>query len=1241
MTTLIQRGLEIVPGYTLIRRVGSGMAGEVWVARASGGVHVAIKIIRDMDMVGSKRELGALRIVREVKHTNLCPLIGVWFFDRDGELLSNSATDEILGRESSLIDTAFVSGNDKPGDLRETASLGWDDRPGFDTHPDSGNEFKQNDSVIGSDSSFAETTDISAIGADQANQSQATSPSPSGSEEKSDSQSATNPTTDANPLGKANPLGEAQQMVVAMGLGDRTLFDRLLEMRAPGNLPDDDDSLHLPGGIHVKELLQYISGAASAIDELNLNHNIYHCDIKPQNILIVGGNAQVCDFGLARRVQENRRTQLAIGTPAYGAPEMLFDQTYTKTIDQYSLAITYYELRTGKLPFETTRRSMFLRAKAQGELQLTAVASAEQEVIAKATHLDSELRYPSCTAFVDALTEAVYAKPKANYRNVKWAIATATVLSAAAIPTALNWPRPEITASAKSATAAPTTTQEATVSEIAETPVIEMLAPQSTDIDPDDEPSNVPAEIVVEPEPDMKVPPSKVAVTEDAFPIDASTNPAKEMQTTSPAIEPTPAIAPEPKLEPKPTLEDIIAQATRLAQELIDTQTTPTKDSTSPDLVVRQRDLMSELDQGFGGTNKAGWELIEPSLRPFAITVAGQIHWNNKRVSDALKNWISIQDDSNLLKTVPADWRHSVAEQTLQWLIQNSKVSDQETTRHRYSKLAVRANGVLRLAERFASDSETQSRRIDFERFLLAAAEEDTLNGLKLWDSLKPTKPECSPQVGFALASLTSARLAQAKQIEERTSLINLRLLASNLKCNDPSDAATDATSADLRWKEHKTCFQWLNEIVQPKQDQLPTVSLGVEKTELGVFASGYVTQACKRLTSADHDEFRDQLDNIELAAAITSMHSESAHVREAMRLTSVEAFLQSRYEQTDDVPAAKLIGRLRSYGKLVDSDRPMDRLVSARVVDQDGFVSRDAKEMRRAYDEARSLYTSVIEDIAAPPDVRGSAARCRASLFTRIAAIADIKSKDELLRQANEDAQLALQLPERWHLDTDDRLMTAAEANLAMVRLLNELPVSEKQRLLDDADQYLSQAIAEREKRRFPSFQHATLRLNGYLLDLLNASDQSRLRERETLARQWMGQIAKSRITEERSQANPLPTRTINSSSSRLRCHWHCMCSMVLSALKEPGKAMAEIEYAHQIALENLEPSDDRRHFATLVLVQLKSPPLFQSIAKGQRPNPELIAELTSLLESIVDPMPDFQAKKSLYQKELAALGE
>ena len=217
--------------------------------------------------------------------------------------------------------------------------------------------------------------------------------------------------------------------------------------------------------------------------------------------------------------------------------------------------------------------------------------------------------------------------------------------------------------------------------------------------------------------------------------------------------------------KPEPTLEDHIAEATRLSQELIDSEANPTDHSisVSPDLAAHQRQLMDELDKKFGTTQKTGWELIESNLKPFAITVAGQIHWNQSRVSAALKNWISIQEDPDLSKRVPANWRHFVAGQTIDWLIRNSKVSDRDTTQHRYADLLVRARGVLRLAGRFASDSAKQSRQIDTERFLLAAAEKDTLNGLKLWKTLDLSKDDCSAQLGHALASLASARLTQAK----------------------------------------------------------------------------------------------------------------------------------------------------------------------------------------------------------------------------------------------------------------------------------------------------------------------------------------------------------------------------------------------------------------------------------------------------------------------------------------------
>ena len=466
MSLVPTTGSEIVPGYKLVRRLGAGMAGEVWVARASGGVQVAIKIIRDLDMLGSQRELGALRVVREVKHPNLCPLFGVWFFDRDGHQLSATETDEILYQESDVRETIglpkFADAPLKPDisasdtdthDSRgiETEAFGM--RP-LDAPHQPAEQTQQTpkpDEQTGVPADFdSPNSDASKTGSVghpnsdfiDSNESHSGVSSP-GDFDNTPSDSAT--TTQVFGAKKTR----AAQMVLAMGLGEKTLHDRLVEVKAlrsheAGTTQADHTTSQATGsqatgdansanaGIDPNELIRYIRSAASAIDELNIRYNIYHCDIKPQNILIVGGQAQVCDFGLARQVEDTRQTQMAFGTPAYGAPEMLFDRTYSKTIDQYSLAVTYYELRSGDLPYSGLTHSSFLKAKATGRLDLSFVSPAEQKVLARATDLDSEKRYDSCQAFVDAIEAAVNKTPESptgKLPKIAMAIGLAAVIA--------------------------------------------------------------------------------------------------------------------------------------------------------------------------------------------------------------------------------------------------------------------------------------------------------------------------------------------------------------------------------------------------------------------------------------------------------------------------------------------------------------------------------------------------------------------------------------------------------------------------------------------------------------------------------------------------------------------------------------------------------------------------------------------------------------------------------------------
>jgi serine/threonine protein kinase len=190
------------------------------------------------------------------------------------------------------------------------------------------------------------------------------------------------------------------QLIIAMGLGDKQLADRMQECQELG----------LPG-IPPDELLDYMEAAARGIDHLNSPKHpgesglvsIQHCDIEPQNIMIVGGVAQVCDFGLARVLGE--APTLAAATYAYGAPEFLKDQRPSTATDQYSLAITYIELRTGFLPFTEDDMNPLgiYNAHVEGKLDFSKVPAGEVPVLKRATALRPEDRFPTTMDFVRAL----------------------------------------------------------------------------------------------------------------------------------------------------------------------------------------------------------------------------------------------------------------------------------------------------------------------------------------------------------------------------------------------------------------------------------------------------------------------------------------------------------------------------------------------------------------------------------------------------------------------------------------------------------------------------------------------------------------------------------------------------------------------------------------------------------------------------------------------------------------------
>ena len=182
------------------------------------------------------------------------------------------------------------------------------------------------------------------------------------------------------------------ELVIVMELADKNLHECLVEYQAAGR-----------PGIPRDILLGFLDDAADGLDHMIEKHNLQHLDVKPRNLFLVADRVKVADFGLVKQLERSSASGLMGGvTPIYAAPET-FQNKISKHSDQYSLAIVYVELLTGKRPFPGKNIRQLALQHMTEPPDLSMLPEADRPIVARALAKDPDERFPSCTAFVRAL----------------------------------------------------------------------------------------------------------------------------------------------------------------------------------------------------------------------------------------------------------------------------------------------------------------------------------------------------------------------------------------------------------------------------------------------------------------------------------------------------------------------------------------------------------------------------------------------------------------------------------------------------------------------------------------------------------------------------------------------------------------------------------------------------------------------------------------------------------------------
>ena len=173
-------------------------------------------------------------------------------------------------------------------------------------------------------------------------------------------------------------------------------------------------------GMTVTQGLEVVCQIASGLQALH-DRGILHRDVKPANVLFrtvdagsgrSGGTelrAMLGDLGLGKALDASSRLTMIAGTPSFVAPEQAQGESPDARADQYSLGVLTFLLLGGRTPW--THASLASAADPPPPPRLSTEGrefpAAVEDVVRRALARERDERWPSVTAYVEALTVAL------------------------------------------------------------------------------------------------------------------------------------------------------------------------------------------------------------------------------------------------------------------------------------------------------------------------------------------------------------------------------------------------------------------------------------------------------------------------------------------------------------------------------------------------------------------------------------------------------------------------------------------------------------------------------------------------------------------------------------------------------------------------------------------------------------------------------------------------------------------